>query len=106
MELLRTVTAVSIRNRQRSLELFKSSGKHYEMTYKDIWDRFPYGYGDVDLEQLLACWISSDDSADEPKNYFRLKKSEIKYAKTSQKIYYAYELFQDLIKDRGSRENH
>lgn len=98
---------LSFTNREKIWDMFlyfKSNEKYDEMTHDDIWDKFPYGYGDVDLDQLLACWISSDDSVEEPKNYLRLKKSEIKHAKTGQKVYYAYELFQDLIESRGNEE--
>lgn len=98
---------LSFTNREKIWDMllfFKSDGKYNEMTYKDIWDKFPYGYGEVDLEQFLACVISSTGSADKPKDYCQPEKSEIKHARAMQRAYYAYELIQGLIESRGNEE--
>ena len=84
------------------LVYLRSSERYSEITHDNLWDTFPYGYGEVDLEQLLACWVSSYAAAEKPKDYIRLQKSEIKDAKTMSRVYYTYELFQELIKCWGN----
>lgn len=98
---------LSFTNREKIWDMllfFKSSEKYREITYKDIWDIFPYGYGEIDIKQLISCFISSFDSAHEPENYVRTEKSEIKHAKSMQRAYYAYELFLDLLESGGGEK--
>lgn len=79
------------------LVYFKSNEKYNAITYGEIRDKFPYGYGDLDIEQLIVCFVSSEEYAGKPENYVRLKKTEIKHAKMRNRIYHAYELFQELL---------
>ena len=98
---------LSFPNREKvwdMLTFFKSNEKYSEMTYDELWDKFPYGYGKIDLDQSVACLICDEETAEKPENYIPPKKSEIKHTKTRQKVYYAYELFQDFIKERGKNE--
>ena len=75
------------------LVFFKSNEKYSKMTGNKLWNKFPYSYGEIDLNQFVACFTCDEETAEKPKNYIPPKKSEIKYTKTRQKAYYAYELF-------------
>ncbi|MCM1235566.1 MAG: hypothetical protein NC489_36165 [Ruminococcus flavefaciens] len=98
---------LSFPNREKIWDMFvffKMNEKYSEMTYDEIWDHFPYGYAEVDIDQLIACFISTGKLTEKPKDYVPLKKSEIKHAKTAEIMYYAYELFQTLIAERGRED--
>lgn len=65
---------LSFPNREKMWDMFvffKSSGNYDEMTCESIIDKFPYGYGHMNLEQLIACWMSSLHTARKPEDPFR-----------------------------------
>ena len=80
---------------------FKSSGKYEDMTYETIMNKFPYGYGHMDIQQFISCWISSLGEAKKPTQPFQGAKEELKQTGTLQRAYYAYGLLQKLIPGKG-----
>lgn len=83
---------------------FRSAGKYDETVYDEIWEKFPDGYGDMDLDQFLTYRISSFHEPMKPKDGLPLKKSEIKDARIIERAYYAYELFRDLVSHDKNEE--
>lgn len=86
------------------LLFFKSSPAHKAITYKEIWDKFPLGYGQINLEQFIGCLLSDDSSAHRPEKRFEGGKSDLKYANIMQRVYYAYELLCRLSVEKGDGE--
>lgn len=98
---------LSFPNREQVWDMllfFKSKGCNDTETERSVWNNFPYGYGEPDLEQLLACMVCPNYLADEPEHPFRGKKAEICQVKTMERVYYIYELFQKLVESRGDEE--
>lgn len=86
------------------LLFFKKDSKYKAITYKEIWDKFPFGYGQINLKQFIGCILSEDTSAHRPEKCFEGGKSELKEASTIQRVYYAYEVFLRLLNEQGSEE--
>lgn len=80
------------------LSFLKSTGKYEEIDYESIYDKFPHGYGKIDIEQLAACMACSFKSPYKPEKLFNGEKSEFKYASMMQRVYYVYELLCGLLK--------
>lgn len=95
---------LSFPNREKiwSVLLFlKSTGKYEEIDYESIWDKFPYGYGKIELSQLTACIACSYKSPYKPEELFSGKKSELKQTDMMQRVYYVYELLCGLLEREG-----
>lgn len=95
---------LSFPNREKiwSVLLFlKSTGKYEEIDYESIWDKFPYGYGKIELSQLTACMACSYKSPYKPEELFSGKKSELKQTDMMQRVYYVYELLCGLLEREG-----
>ena len=94
-------------NREKiwSMLLFlKSTGKYEGIDYEIIYDKFPYGYGKIDIEQLAACMACSFKSPYKPETLFNGEKSELKYAGMMQRVYYVYELLCSLLEREGEEK--
>lgn len=95
---------LSFPNREKiwnMLSFLKSTGKYEELDYESIYDKFPDGYGKIDLRQLITCVVCSFKSPYKPEELFSGEKSELKYAGMMQKVYYVYELLCGLLKREG-----
>lgn len=99
-----TGVKLSFPNREKiwnMLSFLKSTGKYEEIDYEIIYDKFPYGYGKIDIEQLAACIACSFKSPYKPEKLFNGEKSELKYVGMMQRVYYVYELLHGLLEREG-----
>lgn len=98
---------LSFPNRQKVWDMLlflKSHNRHDEINLDEILDIVPSHFCNIDIEELKTCLICSSSSVQEPKEWFDRKKENIKYISTDQRTFYAYELFQKLIKSKGKKE--
>lgn len=95
---------LSFPNREKvwnMLLFLKSTGKYEEIDYESMWDKFPYGYGKMELKQFGACLACSYKSPYKPEKLFTGEKSEVKQTGMMQRVYYAYGLLYGLLKREG-----
>lgn len=83
------------------LLFFKSNGKYEDIDSESIRDKFPFGYGKIELEQYAGCLLCSFKSPYKPEELFCGEKSEIKDASMTQRVYYVYELLCGLMEREG-----
>ena len=82
-------------NREKAwnmLLFLKSTGKYEDIDAESIWDKFPFGYGKMELAQFAGCMACSYKSPYKPEKLFDGEKSELKEAGMMQRVYYVYEL--------------
>lgn len=87
-------------NREKAwnmLLFLKSTGKYEDIDAESIWDKFPFGYGKMELAQFAGCMACSYKSPYKPEKLFDGEKSELKEAGMMQRVYYVYELLCGLL---------
>lgn len=85
------------------LLFLKSTGKYEDIDAKSIWDKFPFGYGTMDLEQFAGCMACSHKSPYKPEKPFCGEKSELEHIGMMQRVYYVYELLCGLLEREGEK---